>query len=305
MKKVIITGASGFIGKALTKRLLEENVQVFALVRNENKIQDLTCYKNLHVINADMSEYKNLPNLIKERNFDTFFHLAWDGTFNYEYRNYTKQLLSAIYTCDALISSKILNTKKFVFTSSVNQYTKFNETNITNRDIYSIATKSAWVSCCSLSKDLMMDFSTIALAMPFGEGNFFKTIPNVLIFNLLNNKSPKLVEGKSLFDLIYIEDVVDGMISVAKFGKSHKTYYLGNRKLKTFKELISDVGNILNPNVKLLFGEYKSEFDIDYSDLDLEALYNDTSFEPKVPLEQSILKTANWLKSQEDFIKQF
>lgn len=303
MKKVIITGASGFIGKALVKRLLSEKVEVFALVRNESKMQDLINVENLHLINADMNEYKNLPNLIKERNFDAFFHLAWDGTFNYEYRNYTKQLLSAIYTCDALISSKSLNAKKFIFTSSVNQYTKFNEENITNRDIYSTAAKSAWVSCCALSKDIMVDFCTIALAMPFGEGNFFKTIPNVLILNLLDNKSPKLVEGKSLFDLIYIEDVVDGMISIAKFGKSHKTYYLGNRKLRTFKELISNVGNILNPKVKLLFGEYKNEFDIDYSDLDLEALYNDTGFEPKIPLEQSILKTANWLKTQKDFFK--
>ncbi len=48
----------------------------------------------------------------------------------------------------------------------------------------------------------------------------------------------------------------------------------------------------------MLFGEFNDGANIDYSQRDLDALYNDTGFECKSDFHESILKTAEWLKAR-------
>ena len=60
---------------------------------------------------------------------------------------------------------------------------------------------------------------------------------------------------------------------------------------------MTDIRDILNPQAQLLFGEDKDTINMDYSQVDLNALYNDTGFECKTDFRDSILKTAEWLKN--------
>ena len=56
---------------------------------------------------------------------------------------------------------------------------------------------------------------------------------------------------------------------------------------------------ILCPNRQLTFGEISEDTYVDYTKFDLNALYNDTGFECKSDFKESILKTAEWLRSIE------
>lgn len=58
---------------------------------------------------------------------------------------------------------------------------------------------------------------------------------------------------------------------------------------------VADVRDELNPNVELKFGEIQSSFFIDYSLVDLEALYRDTGCQAETDFKESIRKTADWL----------
>ena len=60
MKKVIIAGASGFIGKALTQKLLREGTEVFAIVRAKREIPEWQESAQLHIIEAELREYRQL-----------------------------------------------------------------------------------------------------------------------------------------------------------------------------------------------------------------------------------------------------
>ena len=53
MKKVLVTGASGFVGSHVVKLLAEKNISVLAVARNDDKAKRLfDKYKNIHIINA-------------------------------------------------------------------------------------------------------------------------------------------------------------------------------------------------------------------------------------------------------------
>lgn len=60
MKKAIVTGAGGFLGFALTKKLLDNNVIVYGISTSDKKISLLKTYKNFIPIIADFTQYHSL-----------------------------------------------------------------------------------------------------------------------------------------------------------------------------------------------------------------------------------------------------
>ena len=79
MKKVIVTGATGFIGKALVKSLLKSNFEVWAIARSPKKLEDIISEPNLKIIQADFNELIKLKEKISDKNFECFYHFAWEA----------------------------------------------------------------------------------------------------------------------------------------------------------------------------------------------------------------------------------
>lgn len=77
MKKVIISGASGFIGQALAEALLADGVEVYGLCATPEKLGELKKNPHFHLIQIEFQEYEQLAQKVSERDFDVFFHFAW------------------------------------------------------------------------------------------------------------------------------------------------------------------------------------------------------------------------------------
>ena len=120
MSKYIVTGASGFIGNALTKKLLANGDEVWAIVRSKDKINNLDSEK-LHIIEADFTQYSQLSDMIAGKDFDCFFHLAWQGTWGAAFQDYTLQLNNAKYACDALLQAAKINCQRFILIGTIVQ----------------------------------------------------------------------------------------------------------------------------------------------------------------------------------------
>lgn len=302
MKKVIITGASGFIGKALAERLLKEGSTVYAVVRNKSGIKDLEKYSSLVTIQAEFIDYSNLPELVKEKDIDVFYHFGWEGVFGDAFMDYELQLCNSKTACDAVMAAINLKCRKFVFAGTINEYEVKKYLNMDNFEprytcIYATCKLASEMICKTLAYNLGIEYNAGLIAMAYGEGNRSRMLPNVIIKKFLNNEAPKLVEGNNKYDLIYIDDIVEAFISIGEKGVNQKSYYVGHRELKTFREIVTDVKNIINPDMNLVFGEYRDNLDMDYSVIDTDALHNDTGFECKADLRESILKTAEWVKA--------
>lgn len=307
MKKVVVTGCTGFIGGSLTRRLLADNIFVYGIDYNLDKMKEFESYPNFKAIIAEFAHYKDIPTMITDKDIDVFFHFAWAGGFTTAIRDYTLQMSNAAYAGDALVAAHAIGSKKFVYSGTYNEFeiqtflnTKEFEPRYTC--IYSTGKTAADLICRTLAYNLGIDYCVGFIPMPYGENNYSKQLANVVIDCLLRKVSPKLVEGKNTYDMVYIGDIVGAFVSIGEKGKNNGQYYIGHRQLKSFREWIIDIRDILAPEVDLKFGEYKDNQNIDYSLIDLDALYNDTGFECKADFKESILSTADWLKSK-DFMK--
>ena len=301
MNKAIVTGAGGFIGRSVVKRLLDENIEVWGVDISSDALNSFAENKLFHPIVADFSKYNELPDILP-RGADVFYHFAWQGVCGDAFKNYSLQLDNAKYSCDALMSAVKSGCRKFVMAGSVNEYEMdsyigkdYFEPRYTY--IYSSTKQISEAIGKTLAYYNSIEFCCGRIAMVYGENNRSKMLPNIVISNLLNNRPTKLVEGNNLYDMVYISDVADAFLSIGRSGVNMKSYYIGHREFKTFKEIIQDIASILNPDCPLLFGEYPDvPSGINYQKINLNALYEDTNFECKADFRESILKTAEWVK---------
>lgn len=304
MTRAVVTGATGFIGKALTQRLARDGVEVYAVGRNTKKLEVLSKLTNVKAIYADFDENGEIAGQVPEEP-DVFYHCAFAGGFGPEaLKDYSLQLKNTKYSCDAVSAAILMRAKKFVLVSTVNTIelqTFITEETFSPRYtcIYSAGKLAAELMGKTIAHNHGMKYCTALIAMPYGEGNRARTLPNIIMEQLLNGIRPKLIEGNNLYDLIYIDDVATGLKQIGEKGKDFRNYYVGHRILHTFKNWMTQIRDVLSPQTELGFGEYRDAPTLNYDLIDLDALYKDTGFECKTDFQESILKTAKWLQQQQ------
>nr|WP_300858305.1 NAD(P)-dependent oxidoreductase [uncultured Acetatifactor sp.] len=301
MKKAAVTGASGFIGRRLVKKLLEMGIIVYGIAPDASKMEKFSSYANFIPITAAFEDYKILPQFIKDVGIDVFYHFAWAGGFTDAIRDYALQLRNASFAGDALMAAKAIGCKRFVYAGTYNQYEIRNFLSSDKFEprytcIYSTGKTAASLICRTLAFQVGIEYTAGLIPMPYGEDNYSRQLVNVVIDSLNKGIAPKLVEGSNTYDLVYIEDIAEAFVAIGEKGENQREYYIGHRKLKTFKELMIHIKDIIAPEVELKFGEFEDNQKIDYSMIDLDALYNDTGFECKADFRETIMATAEWVK---------
>lgn len=299
MKKVVITGATGFIGKALTKELLNNGVDVTAIAFDPEKLDDIACDK-LKTVNASFDDYRTLGEKMGEDEYDCMFHLAWGG-YGKATNDYTVQITNAIATCDAVTLAKQIGCKRFVFSTSFSEYMipvdserSHNENGVCN--VYGATKESARILAQAVAKQIGIDMLSVAFSNTFGPGDYSKRTPNLFITKFQNHQPVDLTEGVDLYEWTYIDDTVDGLIAAASKGKPGEVYYIGSNNVRPLIDIVTDIRDVIYPEGEINIGKYHEVFKCDYSSIDTFKLYRDTGFQSKCDFKESVLKLADWLK---------
>ena len=297
MKKIIISGINGFIGSSLCKEFLKKDYFVIGLGRSEFKHKEIFQNKNFKFMQVN-----NIDNKIL-KDADIFYHLAWNmGLYN------TKDTLLACnieldnikMSCEMVEIAVRNSVKKIIFIGSISEEMYYfdknrNLTNIKGR-IYGIAKQTASDICQLLAFDSKIQYVHVLLANTYGPFDYKNKAVAQFIKKMVKNEDLDLIEETDPADWVYIDDTVNALISAGLKGKNNKKYYIGHRKIITFKDYMVNLKNVLNSSSKLNFGVYQEKLGYNYDNLDLNDLYKDTGFECQCDFKESILKTKEWLE---------
>lgn len=299
MKRAIVTGASGFVGKALTQHLLSLGYQVIAIVRDSKKLSDID-RENLCYVEADFSTYNKLHEKIPSG--DIFYHLAWEGAYGAKTSDYNIQLQNIQATCEALEQANMMGCKKFVFAGTVAELEVMEhiDKNVCfprNTCIYATAKLCAEMMCKTIAARYGIEFNAGLLANIVGPGDFSKRSTNTILNKLLHGVAPKLVKGEGLNDWLYIKDAVMLIAAMGEYGRNMKTYYIGHSELWTFRTIIERARDVVAPDLTLVFGEVEDTFLTNYDYTSTGALRADTGVEPQYSFEDMVRETAAWVKT--------
>lgn len=226
--KVGITGATGFIGRRLCKRLIEKGYDVTALVRDRQKLDDLGIPGIRHIV-CDLTDTNSLKGALEGT--DYLFHLGnvsrWWLADKKQY--YEINVTGTLNILEEALRSKV---KKVIYTSSVAAIRqspgKLSTEELQHCGIF----ESRYGRSKYLAEQLVLDFCSksgvhsviLNPGVVTGPGDV-KTFGKMLI-DFLNRNLKFRIFDNSYVPLVYIDDVVEAHIIAAEKGKCGEKYIL-------------------------------------------------------------------------------
>lgn len=302
--KIIITGATGFLGKNLTQKILEEQIEVYAIVRNKERIEKtLLMSPLLHVIELDMSEILKLPRLLQEREFEAFFHFAWEGTSGSAREDYSLQTKNILAACNAVHVAKELNCQKFINAGSLMEYEskklmEFEAIQPVGNYIYRSSKLAAHYIAKSEAGRIGLPFINLIISNVYGIGELSGRFISSTLQKLAKGESVSFTAGTQLYDFIYLTDATEAFFHAGLHGKAYTDYYIGSGLVQPLRNYITELYSALNLTEKPQFGTVPYDgISLTYQEFDMSALKRDTGFQCSTGFTEGIQKTYQWIQN--------
>lgn len=310
-KKILITGAGGFIGSHLVEALVEKGCQVRAFVHynsfnrwgwldyTDKKIKD-----SIEIFAGDIRDTNGVRESI--RDIDVVFHLAALIGIPYSYHSPDTYLDTNIRgTLNILQSAREFEVEKVIHTSTSEVYGTAQFVPITEKhpinpqSPYSATKAAADFLVLSFNRSFNLPVTVIRPFNIYGPRQSARAIIPTIITQIISGK--KKINIGSTYptrDLTYVKDTVDGFIKIAESDKSiGEVINIGNNFEISVKDLINLISKIMNAKIEIMIEEkrvrpIKSEVERLWADTKkARELFN---WKPRYSLEQGLKKTIEW-----------
>lgn len=319
--KIIVTGAAGFIGMHVCKRLLERGDDVFGVDSLNNyydvtlkldRLQQLEMCSNFRFVRADIADRSNLAKIFEAETPECVVHLAAQAGVRYSLTNphaYADSNLMGFL--NILEGCRATGVNHLVYASSSSVYggntkTPFSEADNVDRPVsLYAATKKA--------NELMAHSYSHLYGFPATGLRFFTVYgpwgrPDMAYFSF----TQAILEGRSIDvfnhgqlqrDFTYIDDIVEGVIRVLdkpvpqNAGVPHRVFNIGNHEPVALLTFIETLEKALGREAIKNFLPMQPG-DVHATHADTQQLHDWVGFSPSTPLQEGIEKFVAWYKSR-------
>ena len=256
--RVLVTGATGFLGRHVIKKLLNNKHEVIALARDEKKAKQFDWYSNVNFICQDIHHER--PDLKNWGNPKIVMHLVWSGLPNYQSSYHLDENLPAQMRYLKLLLEQGI--EKLLVTGtcleygmqygplSVNMQTFLNNPYAEAKD-----SLRKWLQNIQEEKKFILQW--VRLFYMYGTGQN----PNSVLSQL--NKAIKNGEkifnisgGEQLRDYLHVSQVADQLINIVEDSKKQGILQCCSGKPISIRRLVEQHINKRNANIKLNLGYY-------------------------------------------------
>jgi nucleoside-diphosphate-sugar epimerase len=300
--KLLITGASGFIGQHLVKKLIEQGHTILALSRSAD-LQHVTNNTDKLIYFQSSLELENSAlERIKDFEPDVLIHLAWgkipDFSFETSFENLQNHILffRNIFTINSL--------KKIIVTGSCWEYNKkmggCKESDIcVSGNFFTWAKNSLrdFLQYECLQKNV--NFIWTRVFYVYGPQQRIGSLIPSVIENIRKGLIPELKTPSNANDFIYVDDVAEGLLQFAINDITSGIYNLGSGKSMPVIDLVCLIENSLNGNMilskELLIRTTLSNKHTDFW-ADMTKTFSAIKWKPRTSLALGIEKMINYKK---------
>lgn len=310
MSKVLIMGATGFIGRNLLMHLYKDpDCEITCFSRHAATLQEQ--FSRAKVVEGVYNASLDFDSITKDQ--DCAYQListTYPATSN---KNIQKEIsdniVAAVNFLEACVKNKV---KKVVFISSGGTVYGKTFTVPIKEDTVTNPINSYGIQKLTIEKLLYLynymynlDYRIIRLANPYGPYQRVHSglgVISIFINKAINNEPIRVFgDGNIIRDYIYIDDVISGIINIANYNGSEHIFNLGSGKGLSINEIVDEIEYVLNHTL-IVEHVPGRKVDVPVNILDMSRYNNEIGKISYTPLELGIKKTIDFQLRHKDGI---
>lgn len=281
-RRVLVTGANGFIGAYLCRRLTADGAQIFAMTRAQH---------------GDLSDAGVAERVIEDFRPEIVFHLAslarGGQSLDLVIPITVSNLVAAVRL---LTAAAVQHTPRVVLAGSMMEP----EDDEPPSSVYAAAkgAQSAYARMFHALHGLDAVVARMFLVYGPDERNPERLLPYVTR-SLLRGEPAKLTSGKREIDWIYIDDAIEGLLVLgATDGLGGSRVDIGTGSMASVRTLVEEVARLTGSRSELLFGGLPDREREPSRMADAEETYRRIGWRAAVSLEEGLRRTVAWYRDE-------
>ena len=298
----LITGAAGFIGRALAAQLAaDDRHQVAILVRDHYRSQPLPQVlidqkDRLLVVFADLRDYQNTARAVRAVRPDLVYHLAAGGISD-PYLDVNAAIEQNLYSTLNLLRAAFeqemdSHPRQLVAVRTPGELSAMNP--------YAASKAAAWQFCAMYARTRGWPISGVMPFQTYGPGQHDRHLVSGAMAAALAGEDFPMTEGSQEKDWIYIDDVVDGLIAVGEAELPPGTNVeLGTGTLNSVADIVSRVYDVTGKGGGPLFGALPSRAgEVQAHAADVETARALIGWQASISLDEGLARYCNHMQDQ-------
>lgn len=309
--KYLITGATGFIGSCLVRKLINNNEEVHIIARRQSdswRLKDISKFINIHY--TDLNNENQVNELLEKNSFNIIYHLATYGGYNYQKDVNSIIDTNLIMTWNLFKHCKDTGVDMFINTSSSSEYGEKNDAMredmiLDPNNMYGATKAASTILCSTYSKINKIPLATYRLFSPYGCFDSPSRLIPTVIKSCLKNEDIYLASKTSKRDFIFIDDVIEAYLSVSNINNKYGGIYnVGSGIEYSVEEIVDKIKYLTKSKSKLYWNnDLGRQYEPKSWVADISKIKSELYWSPKVDIDLGLLRTIEWFKENEGFYR--
>jgi len=246
VKKILLTGSTGFIGSEILNFLSKKNI-IYIILRKKNK----KFLKNNKVKVIYFKNYNQLNKELSKIKVNTVIHCATHYIKDHKFEDIKKLSESNILLGNIILENlKKMHVKQFINFSTV--WENYNAQKRNYFNLYS-AYKDCFNNIINFYKkhQKKTKFFTLVISDTFGHNDKRKKLINTLKINYKNNKTTQILSKNLFLNLLNVKDICDAVDLILNKNIKPQTYVLKNKQTFSIYKIINSLNMMSEKKIKI------------------------------------------------------
>lgn len=246
MKKILLTGSTGFIGSELLNFLSKKN-KIYILLRKKNK----RFKRENNIKTIYFKNYNQLNKKLNKIKVDTVIHCATHYIKDHKFEDINKLAESNILLGNIILE----NLEKMKVKQFINFSTVWENYNAQRRNYFNLY--SAYKDCFNnlinyyRKYQKKINFFTLVISDTFGHNDKREKLINILKINYKKNKTTQILSKNLFLNLLNVKDICNAVDLILTKKVVPQTYVLKNKQTFSIYEIINSLNMMSNKKIKI------------------------------------------------------